>query len=291
MKKRLVIAGLLIAGAGILAAVRNFTTRSDSDRMFLVMGVVIENAGDGTMSIAHEPIPQFMPAMTMPFVLADLREADRLSPGDRVQFTFHVGEERSRADDFKVVGRDVRVLEAHLAARARSASRLRTGDRLPAFALIDQDGAPLSNDDLTGRSTVITFIFTRCPVPEFCPRIVGRFRELQRAIASDASLSHARLLAVTLDPEYDTASVLRQYGAGLGADFGRWRFGTGPRPQIAVLTQAFAVLAESQPDGQLDHTLATAVIDKDGRVVEIWRGNVWDIQAVLDVLKSAGAAS
>ena len=131
---------------------------------------------------------------------------------------------------------------------------------------------------------MLTFIFTRCPLPEFCPRIVSRLKELQKAITSDASLADVDLLAVTLDPEFDTPDVLAAYGRAAGADFSRWRFATGTTEEVAGLTRALAVHVERT--GALpDHTLATALIDAEGRLGEVWRGNFWETQEVLDALR------
>jgi protein SCO1/2 len=276
---------LTVVSLGMLGLVGWYvTSRSDGARRFPVTGVVIELTGDGMVAIAHDAVPGFMPAMTMPFALAEPGDEERLTPGDRVQFSFRVEETGSRAEDVVVTGRDLRVLEAHRAARARPAARVRPGDQVPAFSLVDQMGAPLSERNLLGQRTVLTFIFTRCPVPEFCPRINGRFRELQRAIEGDASLDDVRLLSVTLDPEHDTPAVLGAYGRAMGADVRRWRFATGRVDQVTALTRAFAVHTETS-GAELDHTLATALLDEHGRVVEIWRGNMWEAREVLAVLR------
>lgn len=269
----------------LVAVVLNVSacSRSRNEQEFPVTGVIVAPLEGSTMMVAHEPIPGFMPAMTMPFTLANPGDADRLSPGDRIRFTLVVGEDRSRAADVVVTGQDLQVLHAHLRARANEVKRLRPGDRVPAFALVDQDGNPVSEQDLSGRLTVLTFIFTRCPLPEFCPRITGRFRDLQQTILADPAMTSVRLLSVTLDPEYDTPPVLAEYGRAWNADFARWRFATGTPEQVAVLTRAFAVHVEAS-GGLIDHTLATALLDGSGQVVELWRGNVWDTQDVIDAL-------
>lgn len=142
----------------------------------------------------------------------------------------------------------------------------------------------MTSADWRGHATVVTFIFTRCPMPEFCPLISAKFKKLQDATAADARLKDVRLVSVTLDPEHDTPAVLRDYGIAKGADFARWRFGTGTPEQVAAFTRAFAVHTE-QNGPLLDHTLATALVDSGGRVVEIWRGNQWEPREVLDALK------
>jgi len=284
-KTRLFLLAVSVGGVGI-AAVGLGTVAwrpADGDRRFQVTGVVVARPASGTISVAHDAIPDYMPAMTMPFTLADPRDGERLSPGDRLRFTLRVGLERSSAEAVVVTGRDPLVANARGTGGARESARLRPGDALPAFTLVDQNGAPLSNADLRGHATVVTFIFTRCPLPEYCPRIVGRFKQLQRAIVADASLADVQLLSVTLDPEFDSPPVLSEYGRAMGADFARWRFVTGSPDQVAVLKQAFAVRTE-RTGGLIDHTLATALIDARGAVVELWRGNAWEVREILDTL-------
>jgi protein SCO1/2 len=251
---------------------------SAADREFTVRGVVRGAFQDGAITIQHEAIPGFMPAMTMPF-FTDEQETRGLLPGDHVEFLFRVGEQ-SRATRFRKLGRADEPPAP--AARATSrAARLRPGDTVPAFQLLDETGAPLTAETLRGRPTVLTFIFTRCPVPEFCPLLGQKFQELQTALARTSG-DRTRLLSITLDPEHDRPEVLRGYAASLGADAQRWNFATGDAAEIRALQQRFAVHAERSAAGSLDHTLATALIDPDGRVVEIWRGNAWKPAEILD---------
>jgi protein SCO1/2 len=248
-----------------------------------VRGIVRAPYADGTISIEHEPIPNFMPAMTMPFY-ADQAEAGNLKPGDRVEFEFRVGE-RSRATKFRPLGRapEVPPRETGAVAPAVSRRRLREGDAVPPFTLVDQDGRTMTEGDLRGHATVMTFIFTRCPVPEFCPLMAKKFQSLQSTLANGSD--KVRLLSISIDPEHDVPAVLREYGQSLGADFGRWRFATGSAAEVQALTKLFAVRTERN-SGSLDHTLATALIGPDGTVTEIWRGNAWKPEEVLAKIQS-----
>ena len=223
-----------------------------------------------------------MPAMTMPFY-ADEAEVRNLVPGDKVEFEFRVGKEESRATQFRKVGRVDVGQGAPPATMASSPRRLRPGDAVPSFTLVDQEGRTLTEADLRAHSTIVTFIFTRCPVPEFCPLIGKKFQALQKELAK--ANSGARLLSISIDPEYDQPAVLRTYGQSLGADFERWRFATGSPQQVETLTRLFAVRAERNA-GSLDHTLATALIATDGKVVEIWRGNAWKPEEILAKLNT-----
>ena len=259
-----------------------------SERAFTVVGVVTAAPAEGQVTVAHEAIEGYMPAMTMPFVLAPGAPVPAVAPGDRVRFTLQVDEDAALATAFQVVGRDESVATAVRGGAAGVSSRLRRGDAVPDVSLVTEAGQPFSTRDLQGQVTAVTFIFTRCPVPEFCPLMVKRFQQVQRAIAEDPRLGQARLLAVTLDPTFDTPQVLDAYARAMQADPARWRFVTGTAAEIQRLTRAFAIHVER--NGVLiDHTLATAVIGQDGRVIELWRGNGWTADEVVSSLRTAVA--
>lgn len=254
---------------------------------FEVVGVVMAAAQGRQVSIAHDDIPGFMPAMTMPFTMGTGVDAGALRPGDRVRFALRVDQTASEAHSLTVIGRDEAVAAARTERRAAPSSRLRRGDVVPAFTLRDQAGQDVTTADLEGHVTLVTFIFTRCPLPEFCPLMVTRFKEVQAELLKDTDLgTRTRLLSVTLDPTFDTPQVLHAYGTAMQADFARWRFATGTPESIEAFAKAFAVYAE-RSGVSLDHTLATALIGPDGRVLEIWRGNGWKTSDVLEALRAA----
>jgi protein SCO1/2 len=260
-----------------------------AEKVFNVTGVVRASAENGRIAIAHDDIAGYMPAMTMRFNVADADEAAALKPGDRVQFRLHVDEDSSKATDFVVMGHEAAPQQkaAPPSANASATRRLREGDTVPDFSLLTETEKPLTSADLRGRLTVVTFIFTRCPVPEYCPAMALRFGQLQKAILADPKLaSRARLLSITLDPENDRPAVLKAYGEAVGANPAVWNFATGSKEAIAQLTAAFSVYA--QRNGvTIDHTLCTALIDGDGRIREIWRGNGWRAEEVVAALSGA----
>jgi protein SCO1/2 len=265
------------AGAGSAAA--------PASQIYEVTGVVTAPVADGRVMVAHQEIPGYMPAMTMPFAVGPDVPAT-LAAGDRVRFVLRVTAESSQAEGFVVTGHDASIAGALRAGATHVPQRLKKGDALPAFSLTTSAGLPFTEADFRGHVTVITFIFTRCPVPEFCPLMVKRFQQLQRELAADASLGPVRLLSITLDPAFDTPPVLAGYAAAMKADTTRWQFVTGSPGDISRLTSAFSIHVER--NGILvDHTLATAVIDRDGRIAELWRGNGWTVPAVLDALRRA----
>jgi protein SCO1/2 len=280
---------LLVVAMGITVTVvqtRRGATGGPSARTFHVTGTVTAPMAERRVMVAHGDIPGYMPAMTMPFAVA-ADETPSVAVGDRVRFTLRVTADGSQAEGFEVTGHDAALATALRAATGRIQKRLKKGDEIPAFSLTTSEGLPLTSADLRGHVTAITFVFTRCPVPEFCPLMVKRFQEVQRQLESSDSHHAVRLLSVTLDPAFDTPQVLRDYATSKRANPARWQFATGERDEIARLTSAFFIHVE-QNGVLIDHTLATAVIGRDGRIVEIWRGNGWSAAELLDVIRQSG---
>jgi protein SCO1 len=146
----------------------------------------------------------------------------------------------------------------------------------------------ISLDALRGQPFVLTFVFTRCPLPNFCPRMSNNFEELQTAIKGDSGvLAKTHLLSITLDPEFDTPQVLKDYGASHRHDPQIWVFATGSQNEIEALTRAFSVYRQTE-GGAISHGLATALVDKNGKIVNIWRGNMWKPEEVIEAIKQHG---
>ncbi len=233
-----------------------------------------------TLDIEHQDIPGFMPSMTMPFEVRDENEIADLKLGDSIAFRLNV----TRRDSWIDRVRKIEASELHLPMHASvsppqtatgARERLHEGDIMPGFMLTDQDGKPVTLETFRGHPFVVTFIFTRCPVPNFCPRMSSNFADLQKAIESaSGSLAGTRLLSISFDPEHDTPEILKEYGQHAGADFALWTFATGQPAEIQRLTKGFSVLVQSE-SGTINHSLATALIDPGGKIAAIWRGNGW----------------
>jgi protein SCO1 len=254
--------------------------RSEAVRRFQVTGVVVAAPENGVLRIAHDDIPGYMPAMTMAFAVGEAG-SPAVAAGDRVRFSLRVAPDGVTAERIAVVGR-----AAPAVTRAGGAiARLSRGDALPAISLVDEEGRRVTARDFLGRTTFVTFVYTRCPLPEFCPAITSRFKQLQAALAKDQALARkARLLSVTLDPAYDTPAVLKDYARAIGADPARWSFASGDPAEVLKVARAFSVYVE-QNGAILDHTLATALVDENGQVREIWRGNGWSVNDLLAALR------
>ncbi len=242
------------------------------------------------LTIKHEDIGGFMPAMTMPFKVNDPKLLSGVGPGDLVKATLVVQPNNAYLSRVERTGRAPlpEAPPAHPAMRT-----LNRGEVVPDSALVDQDGKARRLSEWRGRVLAVTFTYTRCPLPTFCPLMDRNFAEVQRTIAGDHTLKdRARLLTVSFDPDYDTPQVLAAHAKRTGADPAVWTFVTGDHANIDRLTEQFGVSVFREGDKQEDivHNLRTAVVDARGRLVEVFNGNDWKPADLAAALRSAAGA-
>ena len=279
-------AALLIAGCGKKESATTQTWHYE------VRGLVRNTPpGHQAIEVEHEDIPGFMPSMTMPFIVRDAREIADIQMGDAISFRLNVTQRDSWIDQVrKIDAKQLRLPKpkpvSGTAQETGIHNRLVEGDAMPAFELRDQDANPLTLESFRGRPVVLTFIFTRCPLPNFCPRMSENFAELQKAIrASSGVAATTRLLSISFDPQFDTPQILKQYAQHAEADPAIWNFATGEPTEIARLTSGFSVLVQRE-SGTINHGLATALIDGGGKIVRIWRGNGWTPAEVMQAIEA-----
>ena len=211
-----------------------------------------------TMLVSHRPIANYMGAMMMPFRVADADELAGLRPGVRVRFDLEVGRDRSLARRIRRTG------EAPL---PDPVPHLSIGDALPPFQLIDSSGRAVTEADLAGKVAVVNFIYTRCPLPDVCPRLSANFAALQRRFR-DRLGTELILLSVTVDPDYDTPAVLAEYARRWNAEPGGWLFLTGnPEPLARALGELYWA-----DEGTIGHNSMTSIIGRDGRLTAVVEG-------------------
>ena len=276
----------LVCGCG-----KNGVAPNETARHYEVRGLVRGLLPDHRMlEVEHEDIPGFMPSMTMPFLVRDGKEIAGIGIGDALAFRLNVTERDSWIDQLrKIEPSGLKLPRPTATPQIAAAARLREGDSMPAFQLVDQNGQRIELTTFLGHPFVMTFIFTRCPIPNFCPRMTHDFAELQKAIkgSSAGPLASTQLLSVSFDPEHDTPAVLTDYARGENADPAVWKFATGDAAEIAHLTKGFSILVQPE-GGSISHSLATALVDQNGRITKIWRGNGWTPQEVIQEI-STGA--
>ena len=226
--------------------------------------------------------------MTMPFVPRDRTQITDLKTGDAISFRMTVTQKDFWIDHVKKIHRkDVNVAEPkRTPASAENDARLKEGDKMPPFDLTNENGERISLETFRGHPLVLTFVFTRCPLPNFCPRMSNNFEELQTAVKGDSgTLAGTRLLSITLDPGYDSPKVLSDYAAFHRADRKIWSFATGDEKEIDLLTRAFSVYRQTE-GGTISHGLATALVNRDGKIDKIWRGNGWKPDEVIEGIRA-----
>ena len=244
--------------------------------------------------IAHEPIPDFMEAMTMPFSVKEGWPFKDMQPGDTIQATLVVDGATTWLEN---VMWSRQTDDPTAAADAASSTDPKPGDEVPDFTLVNQDGKAISLRGYRGRALALTFVYTRCPLPDYCPLMSERFATIEKSLATEPDLyAKTHLLSITVDPEYDRPEVMREYGRlyagkGGGPSFSHWEFATGSLDQVKNAARYFG-LTYWQEAGQIIHNLRTAVIAPDGKLLKLYQGNQWkpeDILSDLESLKSANS--
>lgn len=261
---------------------------------YAVKGVVRELKPDGrTVTIRHEEIPGYMEAMTMPFHVRETNELHGIAAGDVVSFRLNVSDDASWIDQVKRTGNSSASEVPKPAAAASSVSTNQPGafgwENIPEFALTNEFGHPVRLRDLKGRAVAMTFFFTRCPLPEYCPRLSKNFQGVQAKFkAMSGGPTNFILLSVSFDPR-DTPEVLRAYGRAYGYDSNHWSFITGRPEHIQELASGFGVNAKLE-GGTYDHGFSTAIFDATGKLQNMWPigGDLTD-QIVGDLVKGAAA--
>jgi len=256
--------------------------------------VVSTNPATSEVTLDHEAIPGFMDAMTMPYKLKDANVLSELHPGDILTADLLVSQNSDAVillDHIVVVGQARPDYKPRVSYHVPS-----TGDAVPDFRLRNQDGRIIHLDQFRGQNLLITFIYTRCPLPDFCPRVTRTFADINRRLASDPALyGRTHLLCVSFDPANDTPQRLRAYGASyIGSDakdaFAHWDFAVPEKEVLEKMAQYFDVGLTPAADGSITHTLSTSLIGPDGKVVKFYPGNQWTVAEVLaDVKRTAGS--
>jgi len=245
--------------------------------------IIAVNSAKQEITIKHEDIPGLMPAMTMSYAVTSPSLLVGRAPGELITGTLEVRDALGKLSSITHTGQAPLPADSNEAALA--AGLLNPGDALPDAALIDQSNRRRSLSEWKGTQTVITFIYTRCPLPDFCPLMDQNFATLQRRINQDTALrGRVKLISITMDPDFDTPAVLEKHAGHLHADPAMWTFLTGDRGTIDQLAGKLGVGIMRDTPQTLTHNLRTTVLDADLRIVKIFSGNDWTPGDVLSTL-------
>jgi len=265
------LAGLLAVIGMALAACRQEPPPREFQLTGQILAVRPENQ---EVLVRHDDIPGFMMAMTMPYKVNDAALLDGKTPGDLIQATLVVGETTAYLSTLTRTGHaDVEMPSVR--PEVSALDMLKIGDEVPAVELVDQDNQPLTLGSYRGQALAITFIYTRCPDAEFCPLMEQHFRSVQSLIETTPALKDTRLLSISFDPDYDTPAVLKEHATRLGANPAIWRLATGTRETVTQFARRFGVTVTPSGATALEHNLATAVIDRQGRLAVLHSTNRW----------------
>lgn len=267
---------------------------SSSYKVYKLRGrVVANNPATGEVTLNHEAIAGFMDAMTMPYKLKDPSTLSELHPGDVITADVLVSQE---ADAGVLLDHIVVVAEGKPDYRPTAIYHVPAkGDAVPDFKLRNEDGHIIHLNQFRGKDLLITFIYTRCPLPNFCPLVTRNFAVINQQLSSDPRIQgRTHLLCVSFDPEHDTPDRLKAYGEQyIGSDaktaFAHWDFAVPEKPVLTEMAKYFDLGMSDATDGTITHTLSTTLIGRDGKVLKFYPGNEWTPQQVVtDVKQSLG---
>lgn len=258
--------------------------RAEEHRYDLKGKVVEVDRTNGKVTIDHGDIVGYMPAMQMPFPLHDADALKDIDSGDQIQATLVVTD-----DGYWIENPVVTKAQpgAAVVSQPGGLAEPQVGAEIPDVKLVNQDGKHFSTGQLKGRALIVTFIYTRCPMPDQCPLMSANFAQLNAELEKDADLrKKAHLLSITLDPEYDMPEVLRSYGASYaGGKFDNWDFATGEQEQVRRFAEFLGLMYKAE-NNQVVHSLRTALVAPDGKLYKIYRGNEWKTADLLQDLRA-----
>jgi len=262
-------------------------------KTYHMKGVVLSiDQTHGQATINSEAIPGFMDAMAMPYKFKDPAILHDIHPGD------HLTADLLVADDASLLDHIVVTMQAKPDYQPASQYHVpATGDTVPDFHFTNQNGKPISIDQFHGKALLITFIYTRCPLSDYCPRMSHNFAEIDKSLRADAALYRkTHLLSISFDPAYDSPAVLRSYGSAYTGNytnetFQHWDFAAPSKENLSKVLEYFDVGATPEKDKTITHSLSTVLIGPDGKVVAWYPTNDWSVQDVLAAMKNAAGKS
>ncbi|PYU18875.1 MAG: redoxin [Acidobacteria bacterium] len=254
------------------------TRRGQSQvRRYHLKGAVVQvDKSQQHLLINHEQIPGSMAAMTMPYPVADPRTLEQLSPGDQITADVVVSPSEIHLENVLVVKKsDGKTLPPRALLKPSDQAAA-----VPDFTLVNQDGKRIRQEQYRGKALLLTFIYTRCPLPDYCPLMTHNFAEIEKALMEWPELyTKTHLLSISFDSQHDTPPVLRNYARAFVTDrgphtFEHWEFATVPAAEKSTVTKFFDVFV-TEEQGQITHSLSTAILSPEGRFYKGYNGNDW----------------
>ncbi|WP_444542337.1 SCO family protein [Edaphobacter acidisoli] len=288
---------LLVLALGLIAGCHRSSnsaasSASAAQKTFTIRGKVV-STDQGSVMLDGDAVPGFMDAMTMPYKLKDPSVASELHPGDHITATVLADQEE---DGFHDVRLDNIVVTAQARPDYKPAVQYHVptpGDVVPNFKLLNQSGRTIDFAEFKGKVLLVTFIYTRCPLPDFCVRMSRDFATVDKDLSADPVIyAKTHLLSISFDPKYDTPKVLRSYGGAYTGrytkeTFEHWDFAAPSEEELPKITQYFDVGVTPGDARTLTHSLSTVLIGKDGKVLAWYPTNDWKPEDVAAAMKKA----
>jgi len=264
-------------------------------KMYHLRGRIVAVDAKGHLMVDAGAIPGLMDAMTMPYKLVDPTVASELHVGDVITARVIVDDDpdgpiNPRLDEIVVVGQAKPDTKPPVQYHVPTPN-----DAVPDFKLVNQSGKEIHLEQFRGRVLLVTFLYTRCPLADFCPKMSSNFAEIDKGLAVDKSIyARTHLLSVSFDPEYDTPTVLRSYGGAhtgrfTDEDFSHWDFAAPSIAELPKVEEWFdvGVTGSSVDPTSIQHSLSTVLIGKDGKVIAWYPTNDWKVAEVLAAVEKA----
>ncbi|HKP47012.1 MAG TPA: SCO family protein [Pyrinomonadaceae bacterium] len=287
---------ILIAVVLLSPACKKERTGSATEKRYELTGKVVQVDKDQhSLTIAHQDIKDYMPNMTMPFQVGEdwwWIFTVPVQPGDHISATLVVDGAKLWLEDVTISSES----SENTAPVSGEGIGPKEGEEVPDYRLVNQDNKEIRLHDYRGKALVLTFIYTRCPDPTQCTLMSNNFAAIDQELQKEPELyAKTHLLSISFDPEYDTPKVLRSYGASFTGrytdeTFQHWEFATGSEDEVKGIAQYFGMryyLDTESGKSQVIHSLRTAVIGPDGKIIKVYRGNDWKPDQIVSDLHNA----
>jgi protein SCO1/2 len=279
------------AAFALLFLIAAFGGCRPSQKNYALRGRVVAKNAD-QLTVNQEDIPGFMPAMTMPYPVKDTEALEKIQPGDAITANLVVNKDKSYWLDKVVLlgslGRGSESTAANTTEVEEENSSSIIGASLPEVPLVNQDGKTIHLSNFKGKTVLVTFIYTRCPFPTFCPLLSSEFASIQRELSKSPELyQKTHLLSISLDPANDTPPVMRKYGLSYlhndSAGFAHWDFVSTKPEDLQTLAAAFGLTYYAK-DNLITHSTRTVLVAANGTVANMWDGSEWRQPELIDAI-------
>ena len=284
---------LWLSSTGTIVVPARAEEAAATNQSYAARGIVRQISADRTKAtIKHEAIKGYMPAMTMEFNLQNSNELSGISVGDIVTFQLTATDETHWIDHLRKVGSKTNQTDRTTKAEPHALGKeLKPGDLLPDSDLLSESSNKVKFSDFRGKAVALTFFFTRCPLPDFCPRMANNFAEARKLLLSASNTpTNWQFISISFDAEFDNPSILAGYANFYRKDNpDRWLFTSAASNSLAVLAPQLDLMLHRDEGGSISHNLRTVVLSPDGRIFKQFDGNNWTPKQLADSLVEAAA--